>query len=109
MENTGLSFVRSGITAWDGIWLQSAQPQFDMDGGGITILNSHTRNADSEKVTAFTFGYIVFRQSPLVRLAYGNSGNAVRHKVVLSACRGPGTLTKGYWLNSDVKTGFISL
>ena len=38
MENTGLSFARSGIAAWDGIWLQSAQPQFDMVGGGITIL-----------------------------------------------------------------------
>lgn len=67
MENTGLSFDRSGIAAWDQIWLQSAQPQFDMVGGGITILDSRTRNADGEKVVTFTSGHIVFRQSLLVR------------------------------------------
>lgn len=67
MENTGLSFARSGIAAWDQIWLQSAQPQFDMVGGGITILDSRTRNTDGEKVVAFTSGHIAFRQSLLVR------------------------------------------
>lgn len=67
MENTGLSFARRGIAAWDQIWLQSAQPQFDMVGGGITILDSRTRNADGEKVVTFTSGHIVFRQSLLVR------------------------------------------
>jgi hypothetical protein len=67
MENTGLSFDRSGIAAWDQIWLQSAQPQFDMVGGGITILDSRTRNAHGEKVVAFTSGHIAFRQSLLVR------------------------------------------
>ena len=27
MDNTGLSFVRRGIAAWDDIWLQSAGPR----------------------------------------------------------------------------------
>ena len=67
MENTGLSFARSGIAAWDRIWLQPAQPQFDLVGGGITILDSRTRNADGETVVAFTSGHIAFRQSLLVR------------------------------------------
>lgn len=67
MESTGLSFARSGIAAWDGIWLQSAQPQFDMVGGGITILDSRTRDADGNKVVTFTSGHIAFRQSLLVR------------------------------------------
>ncbi|MDE0670439.1 MAG: transporter substrate-binding domain-containing protein [Caldilineaceae bacterium] len=69
MEYTGLSFARSGIAAWDRIWLLSAQPQFDMVGGGITILDSRTYNASSERVVAFTSGHIAFRQSLLVRVA----------------------------------------
>ena len=69
MEYTGLSFARSGIAAWDRIWLQSALPPFDMVGGGITILDSRTRNADGEQVVAFTSGHIAFRQSLLVRAA----------------------------------------
>ena len=69
MENTGLSFARSGIAAWDRIWLQPALPQFDMVGGGITILDSRTRNAGGEQVVAFTSGHIAFRQSLLVRAA----------------------------------------
>ena len=69
MENTGLSFARSGIAAWEQIWLQSTQPQFDMVGGGITILDSRTRDANGEQVVTFTSGHIAFRQSLLVRAA----------------------------------------
>ncbi|MCY3659363.1 MAG: transporter substrate-binding domain-containing protein [Caldilineaceae bacterium] len=72
MENTGLSFARSGIAAWDQIWLQSAQPQFDMVGGGITILDSRTRDAGGDKVVTFTSGHITFRQSLLVRTEDAN-------------------------------------
>lgn len=85
MENTGLSFVRSGIAAWDGIWLQSAQPQFDMVGGGITILDSRTRNADGEKVVAFTSGHIVFRQSLLVRMP--DADRLASHEILTSDVR----------------------
>lgn len=72
MEHTGLSFARSGIAAWDRIWLQAALPQFDMVGGGITILDSRTRHADGEQVVAFTSGHIAFRQSLLARAVDAN-------------------------------------
>ena len=37
MEGTGLSFSRTGISKWPGIWLKAAEPAYDMVGGGITI------------------------------------------------------------------------
>ena len=40
-----------------------------MVGGGITILDSRTRNAAGEQVINFTSGHIAFRQSLLVRAA----------------------------------------
>ena len=67
MDGAGLSFVRRGIADWSDIWLQAAGPDYDLVGGGITILDSRTRNADGEHVVTFTSGHIVFRQSLLVR------------------------------------------
>ena len=67
MEGAGLSFSRRGIAPWDDIWLQSAGAEFDIVGGGITILDSRTRNAAGEEVVAFTSGHVKFRQSLLVR------------------------------------------
>ena len=67
MDGAGLSFARRGIAAWDDIWLQSAGSEYDLVGGGITILDSRTRNAADEHVVTFTSGHIVFRQSLLVR------------------------------------------
>ncbi len=67
MEGAGLSFSRKPIALWDDIWLQSARPEYDIVGGGITILDSRTRNAAGEKVVAFTSGHVAFRQSLLVR------------------------------------------
>ena len=67
MEGAGLSFERSGIAVWDDIWLQSAGPEYDLVGGGITVLDSRTRNAAGEHVVNFTSGHITFRQSLLVR------------------------------------------
>lgn len=69
MDDTGLSFVRRGIAAWDDIWLQSAGPDFDLIGGGITILDSRTRDAEGKPAVVFTSGHITFRQSLLVRAA----------------------------------------
>ena len=69
MDGAGLSFARSGIAAWDDIWLQSAGPDYDLVGGGITILDSRTRNADGDQIVTFTSGHIAFRQSLLVRTA----------------------------------------
>ena len=67
IEGAGLSFSRSGIAPWDDIWLQSAGPEYDMVGGGVTILDSRTRNAAGEKVVSFTSGHVKFRQSLLIR------------------------------------------
>lgn len=67
MEGAGLSFRRHAIAVWDDIWLQSAGPQYDIVGGGITILDSRRRDATGEAVVTFTSGHIAFRQSLLVR------------------------------------------
>ena len=67
MEPPGLSFNRQAITLWDGIWLQAASPQYDIVGGGITILDSRTHDARDNRVVTFTSGHIEFRQSLLVR------------------------------------------
>ena len=67
MEGAGFAFERRAIPTWPGIWLGSATPEFDIVGGGITILASRTMNAAGEAVVAFTDGHIAFRQSLLVR------------------------------------------
>lgn len=67
MEGAGLSFKRTAIPAWDGIWLKSTEPEFDIIGGGITILDSRTRDADGTPRVTFTSGHIKFQQSLLVR------------------------------------------
>ena len=67
MNGVGLSFNRHAIAEWPGIWLKSAGDEFDIVGGGITILDSRTRNDDGDTLVAFTNGHIAFRQSLLVR------------------------------------------
>ena len=67
MEGVGLSFVRHPIAVWPDIWLKSAEPEYDIVGGGITILDSRTRDVTGNKVVNFTSGHIKFRQSLLVR------------------------------------------
>ena len=62
-----LSFSRRAIGEWPGIWLKAADPQYDIIGGGITILDSRTRDATGTPLIAFTAGHITFRQSLLVR------------------------------------------
>lgn len=67
MEGAQLSFRRGPVAEWPGIWLLSATPDVDIAGGGITILESRTRNDAGEVAVAFTSGHIAFRQSLLVR------------------------------------------
>ena len=62
-----LSFVRHPIAEWPNIWLKPTEPQYDLVGGGITILDSRTRDAMGNQVITFTSGHITFRQSLLVR------------------------------------------
>ncbi len=67
MQGAGLSFVRHPIAVWPDIWLKSAEPEYDLVGGGITILDARTRDTTGNKVVNFTSGHIKFRQSLLVR------------------------------------------
>ena len=67
MDGAGLLFNRRGIDVWPGIWLLPATPEFDLVGGGITILEERTRDASGMPAVAFTSGHIVFRHSLLVR------------------------------------------
>ena len=67
MKGERLSFVRHPIAEWPDIWLKPTEPQYDLVGGGITILDSRTRDAMGNQVVAFTDGHIDFRQSLLVR------------------------------------------
>lgn len=69
MEGAGISFERRGIAEWDRIWLRSGGEEFDLVGGGITILESRTRDAAGATRVMFTPGHIQFRQSLLVRSA----------------------------------------
>ena len=67
MRGVGVSFTRRGIAPWDDIWLASASSEFDVVGGGITILDSRTKDADGEEAVVFTSGHVTFRQSLLTR------------------------------------------
>ncbi len=67
MGGAGLAFSRHPIPVFDEIWLQSAGPEYDIVGGGITILDSRTRDATGEERVIFTSGHIIFRQSLLAR------------------------------------------
>lgn len=67
MEGAGLMFSRTAISEWDSIWLKSAEPTYDIIGGGITILESRRQDATGMPVVTFTSGHIKFRQTLLVR------------------------------------------
>ena len=71
MDGAGLSFSRRSIADWPNIWLLSAGPEYDIVGGGITILDSRTRDEMGNQVVTFTSGHIAFRQSLLVRAEDG--------------------------------------
>ena len=71
MDGAGLSFSRKGIDIWPNIWLLSAGVDYDVVGGGITILDSRTRDEMGNEVVTFTSGHIAFRQSLLVRAEDG--------------------------------------
>ena len=71
MAGAGLSFSRRGIDIWPNIWLLSAGAEYDVVGGGITILDSRTRDEMGNEVVTFTSGHIAFRQSLLVRVEDG--------------------------------------
>ena len=67
LPGAGLKFSRKAVSDWDGVWLLPSGPDFDMAGGGITILDSRTVDDSGNKAIVFTSGHITFRQSLLVR------------------------------------------
>ena len=69
MDGTGLAFERKPIAEWDDIWLKPTGADYDVVGGGITILESRTLDAAGETAVTFTSGHASFRQSLLVRAA----------------------------------------
>lgn len=85
MAGVNLSFDRRGIAAWDGIWQLPAGPEYDMVGGGITILDSRTRDVAGRRAIMFTAGHITFRQSLLVREA--DAERLARHQDLSGADR----------------------
>ena len=85
IPGAGLAFSRSGIAQWDGIWLRAADDRYDVVGGGITILDSRTRNAAGQPVVLFTAGHIAFRQSLLVRAE--DAARLARHADLTSDVR----------------------
>ena len=85
MEGAGLAFSRRAIAEWDGIWLKSAEPMYDIIGGGITILESRTQDATGTPLVTFTSGHIKFRQTLLVRAA--DAGHLSSHAALNSRVR----------------------
>ena len=69
MDGAELRFSRKPIQIWDGIWLLPATPDYDLVGGGITILETRTLDESGAEVVRFTSGHVAFRQSLLVRAA----------------------------------------
>ena len=69
MDGARLSFARRAIPDWPGIWLLSAGDDYDVVGGGITILETRTRDDQGRRAVSFTRGHVAFRQSLLVRAA----------------------------------------
>ena len=89
LDGAGLAFSRHPITTWPNIWLRSVD-EYDVVGGGITILDSRTRNADGETAVQFTRPHIAFEQSLLVRSE--DAARLATHAV----------------LNSDVRVGVLA-
>lgn len=81
MDGFGLRFNRTAIAEWKDIWLRPATEDFDLVGGGITILKARTRNEAGDAVVAFTEGHVDFGQSLLVRA--GDAPRLPDHKALL--------------------------
>ena len=64
----GLQLSRRAIGGgFSGIWLRAAGDEFDIVGGGITIRDDRTRDAQGRTAILFTSGHIAFAQTLLVR------------------------------------------
>lgn len=76
-----MSFDSKGIgNPFSGIWLKSAQDEYDMVGGGITALTQRMFNESGAEAIRFGVGHVGFRQSLLVR----ESSDITRHSDLTS-------------------------
>lgn len=85
MDGAELAFERKPIAEWDDVWLKPAGADYDVVGGGITILESRTLDAAGETAVAFTSGHVSFRQSLLVRAA--DAGRIATHDALSGGVR----------------------
>ncbi len=69
MDGAGLRFNRIAVAEWSGLWLLPANGEADIAGGGMTILESRTLDAEGNTAVAFTSGHIEFRNVLLIRAA----------------------------------------
>ena len=67
LDSAGLSFTRSAIATWAGIWLRSASEDFDIVSGGITSLDTRRYDDEGVEQIAFTRSHMTFRHSLLTR------------------------------------------
>ena len=67
MAGAGLTFTRSAIPTWAGIWLRSASHDYDIVLGGITNLDTRRYDKDGVEQIAFTSSHLTFRHSLLTR------------------------------------------
>ena len=67
MAGAGLTFARSAIPTWSGIWLRSASHDYDIVLGGITNLDTRRYDKDGVEQIAFTSSHLTFRHSLLTR------------------------------------------
>ena len=100
MEGAELAFSRKGIGVWRQIWLRAATPDYDLIGGGITILDSRTRDDSGQVAVRFTSGHVADRHALLVRAAdtfriaaYDDLDRTVKVGV-LAGARGEGRLLR---------------
>ena len=57
MEGAGLAFERTPLFVWPDLWYRSATDEYDVMGGGITILDAR-RFKDGIELVAFTNGHL---------------------------------------------------
>ncbi len=79
MGNNPLQFDRIPIENWTEIWLQPAVSDFDLVGGGITILESRRFDPSGIRAIEFTDGHVKFRQSLLTRIEDASNLSAYEH------------------------------
>ena len=84
IDGANLRFDRVPIEHWDGIWLAPTK-YVDIAAGGITILESRTKDESGSPRVAFTSGHIALRHSLLTRAedadgfsSYADLGEDVR-------------------------------